>query len=537
MDAVEIAGLMVGGLGLFFIGVRLIGSNLRLMAGKGFRLFLIRLTNRPVLSAFTGVFSGAVTQSTSAVTFIMTGMISAGLVSFPRAMPLVLWSNVGNCILVFLAVINFHIMVLYLLGIIGFMYYLDLDRSKIFQPIVGAVLGVVLLFLGLDFMKLASGLVKQYEWIRSVLSVASHSYILGLLTAAVIAFFIQSAATVSAIAIALAGMGILSLEASVAIVYGTNLGPGISVWLLSKKLAGPSRQIAVFQVIFKLLTLVLFLILFYVEIYLKVPLIIAFLKYTFSELSLQLAIAYLLFQIVGAVCFTFLIKPLGTALVKLYPESKEDRLSKPKFINEEILKEPEMATILLEKEELRVAERLCNYLDGVRSEVDQTESNRLLHSSTIVLCKKIEDFFEILIKRNLTHALAVQLLNLENRLELLMALEESLYEMVLALKNHELSVAIANFVHSIVEATQTMLLAWVDLLQKNTKEDRLVVKMLTSDRSELIQKIHDELREANPQLNLKEQQVFDLLSSRFERIVWILRYYGRYVEDARSEEK
>ncbi|MGA0164814.1 MAG: Na/Pi cotransporter family protein, partial [Bdellovibrionota bacterium] len=67
----EIAGLILAGLGLFFIGVRFISNNLRLMAGRGFRAIMSRLTQNTYLSSLIGVVAGGITQSTSAITFIM----------------------------------------------------------------------------------------------------------------------------------------------------------------------------------------------------------------------------------------------------------------------------------------------------------------------------------------------------------------------------------------------------------------------------------------------------------------------------------
>lgn len=528
----EVVGLIAAGMGLFFIGVRMIGINLRMMASLSIRSFLSKVTERGWISGLVGILAGGITQSTSAVTFIMAGLISAGVIAIRRAMPLVLWSNVGNCILVFLAVINFHIMILYLLGIIGFLYYcFDLDRLKITKPFVGVILGAGLLFLGLDFMKSGASHLREYEWIADFIIVVKESHMLGLLTAAFIAFFIQSAATVSAIAIALANTGILDLQSTLMIIYGTNLGPGLSTWVFASKLTGPPKRLAMFQVIFKFIGLFILVPLFYIEIATGLPLVAALLTKITSNLNYQLAFGYLLFQLVGAVILTFLMDPLNKFLIKFYPETKKEQLSKPFFMYDEALKDPDVAIALLEREQKRVIKRLPAYFSEVRAEAPKIENPWILHSATVVLCQDLEQYFEDLLEKSMSQFLVEKALNLQNRMEIIIEIEESLYEMISAVHDRELSSAMEHFKYSVIEATDLLLLALIDALKFTGTYEREVIVQLTEDRGDLMRKIHSEVRKKHPNLNVKEQQIFDILSSRFERIIWMTRYLNKLLED------
>ena len=85
----EIVADIAAGLGLFFIGVRLIGGNLRELSGRWFRRLIARATGNRLLAVLVGTLSGAVTQSSSAITFIVVSMMSAGLMTIRRAVPLV----------------------------------------------------------------------------------------------------------------------------------------------------------------------------------------------------------------------------------------------------------------------------------------------------------------------------------------------------------------------------------------------------------------------------------------------------------------
>ena len=72
------------GLGLFFVGVKLIGSNLKQLSGRWFRRLIGGATRNTLSAALLGVLSGALTQSSSAITFISISMVTAGLIEVER---------------------------------------------------------------------------------------------------------------------------------------------------------------------------------------------------------------------------------------------------------------------------------------------------------------------------------------------------------------------------------------------------------------------------------------------------------------------
>ena len=84
------------GLGLFFIGMRLIGAHVRQLGGSGFHLFLVRSLVRPFAPPSVGLIMGALTQSTGAVTFMTSGLVTGGALSMARALPMLSWANLGT---------------------------------------------------------------------------------------------------------------------------------------------------------------------------------------------------------------------------------------------------------------------------------------------------------------------------------------------------------------------------------------------------------------------------------------------------------
>src|ERR1700759_3439238 len=156
---------ILAGLGLFFIGVKGLGANMSQLAGRSLRHWVARSTNNYFLSAVIGTISGALTQSTNAITVILMSLASADLISVPRAKPILAWANVGTAALVLLAAVDIRLFVYALVGVTGFCFYLNLDRSTRWRPLVSAVLALGLLMLGIELIRSGSEAFRDFLWL------------------------------------------------------------------------------------------------------------------------------------------------------------------------------------------------------------------------------------------------------------------------------------------------------------------------------------------------------------------------------------
>ena len=150
---IEVVALYLAGLSFFFTGVAGISENLRQMSGQRFRLLLARATNHPVRAGLLGVALGVMTQSTSVVAFILSGMIATGLLPLGRALIVLAASNLGTALLVFIAAMDLHLPILFLIGVSGLLIAFKLLLK--WKPGMAVVLSVGLVFFGLDMMKQA----------------------------------------------------------------------------------------------------------------------------------------------------------------------------------------------------------------------------------------------------------------------------------------------------------------------------------------------------------------------------------------------
>jgi len=98
--------IALAGLGLFLSGLSFLGHATKSFTSSSFNKFVSRLTSNSIKRAFIGSLVGTLSQSTSAATFFIMGLLQANVLKFKDSLSLLAWSGVGTSILVFLASID-----------------------------------------------------------------------------------------------------------------------------------------------------------------------------------------------------------------------------------------------------------------------------------------------------------------------------------------------------------------------------------------------------------------------------------------------
>jgi phosphate:Na+ symporter len=87
---------VLGGVGLFLLGMTVMTSGLKGLAGSALRTVLGKAAATPLRGAFWGAIVTLLVQSSSATTMTTIGLVSAGLLTFPQGLGLVFGANVGT---------------------------------------------------------------------------------------------------------------------------------------------------------------------------------------------------------------------------------------------------------------------------------------------------------------------------------------------------------------------------------------------------------------------------------------------------------
>jgi len=241
----EIVALFLAGLGLFFTGVDGVRTKLQQLSSRRFRHLLTRLTDHPLLAALSGAAFGALTQSATAVAFILSGMVATGMIGLRRALPVVAAGNVGTAVLVFLAAVDLRLAILYLVGVTGLMISFKVAARH--DALIGALFAIGLLFFGLDLMKRAVGPLPSYDWFHALVAFIAEWPLAPFVVGAACRMVIQSSSAIGVIAIALAHAGVFADRQAMLFICGAGPGAALSVYFLSATLQGAPRQVLLYQ--------------------------------------------------------------------------------------------------------------------------------------------------------------------------------------------------------------------------------------------------------------------------------------------------
>ena len=136
---IEIIGGMVGGLGLFFAGMRFLTRNLKTLASRRLRVIANRWTGNQFAAFAWGTITGTVTQNSAVLTFIVVSMLRSGFVSKRGAFVILLGGNLGVVLLVLVVTFDIKLISLYVLGIASLV--MIRERASKYRPIVASFLG------------------------------------------------------------------------------------------------------------------------------------------------------------------------------------------------------------------------------------------------------------------------------------------------------------------------------------------------------------------------------------------------------------
>lgn len=509
--------IALAGLGLFLTGLSFLGEATKSFTGSSFNKFVSRLTSNSINRAFIGSLVGTLSQSTSAATFFIMGLLQANVLKFKDSLSLLAWSGMGTSILVFLASIDIQFVGYLLLSIIGLAYLFNVSKEKIMLLFVPLIFATGLIFLGLGLIKFGTASFGNFFWVNEFFEFASETILISVVLGLFFTLATQSASSITMIVIALVYSSVIPIESAAFMVIGSNLGSGIALVLFHTHLEGQQKRVLFFQLINKCSgSFILFMLLIInAELVLSAPS-----ENNAKNLAIQLAMVYLLLQLAGAIFCNVFKKSLSSFLTKWLPENERDLIAKPKYLYPEAISNSTIAKNLIIQEQSRLLAMMPEYLESLRenNKGSLTQSER--HEGYMTLCKNIKNFSDDVITLNPQNEMA-DLLKIQSK-------NESIESLLITLQNfvstaNELDVKKLTLSNSIVESLHMIL----TLLQESqsSPEDNEILENLTSDKGSLMDKIRDQLME-NKKLSNQEQKALFLLTRIFERLIWQIRKHS-----------
>ena len=514
---------VIAGLGMFFAGIWFLSENLKRATSRRFRRGVMKWTRVPVMGFGVGVIAGALTQSMAVTVFILVGMLRAGLIGVKNALPLIAGANNGLSVLVFVATLETQLVMLFVIGIVGVL--IGLDVMARFRPLVGALFGLSMLFLGIDLIQTGAVPLIEHDWAEGLLTLARQSFMAGFLAGAILTCVTQSSAAVAILAIALADAGVFGLEQTIMIIYGTNFGSAMFTAALSWNLRGRSLQIALFQIFFNVLGCAIVVPLFYLEVYGGVPFMKSLVVWLSPLIDVQLAWVYLLFSAPPSILLMVTLNPGARLLDRLCPPTAVEDLSKPRYVYDRATKDPELAMDLALLELRREVESLPAFLTGL--EPGASSGRGLLedrHAAFTMLANRVLEFIDGIGRKVTGTENFDKLKELYSHQRLINSTEATIYELVSEIHSIEGRSPLRPLAAEIVQALNGLVGQNIAAAFGRTPASRETNVTLDSPSATLLEEMRQIVVGHDQDLSKAERAKLFRIANLAERVIWLLSH-------------
>jgi phosphate:Na+ symporter len=247
--------MFIAGLGIFLFGMRHLEDSIKALAGKSFKNLLQRFTNRSWKGILTGTAVTAILQSSTMVTLLALAFLGGGMIGLKNAVSIVLGANLGTTFTAWIvATFGFKLDIAdfsFPFLAVGILSYLFLNTRPFLRNMGGLLVGFGLLFLGLDYMKVA------IENVAGQIDLAAFSHY-GLwafvLLGVIITALIQSSSAMIVIILSTLNADLIDIYQSVAMVIGANIGTTTTLIFISIGGTADTKRLMMAHVIFNLVT-------------------------------------------------------------------------------------------------------------------------------------------------------------------------------------------------------------------------------------------------------------------------------------------
>ena len=403
---------LIGSLGLFLYGMKIMSEGLQKFAGDSLRRILTAMTTNRVTGVLTGVLITALIQSSSATTVMVVSFVNAGLLTLTQSIGVIMGANIGTTVTAWLiSALGFKVdIAAFALPLLAFGIPLLFSGKSSRKSVGEFIFGFSFLFMGLQALKAnAPDLGANPEmlaFVQNYTDMGFLSIILFLFIGAILTMIVQASAATMAITLIMCANGWIDYHLGVALVLGENIGTTITANLAALTGNTQSRRAALAHLVFNIFGVMWVLVLFY-------PFTAAVSWFVTDVMnisdpavavSFKLAAIHTAFNISNTfimIWFVGLIEKTVCFLIK--GKKDEDEEYRLRYITGGMLSTAELSILQAHKEITLFAERTGRMLDMVKALFyEKNEDAFLKIYSRVEKYESISDRMEIEIANYLT---------------------------------------------------------------------------------------------------------------------------------------
>ena len=330
---------IAGGVALFLYGIKLLSSALQSLAGDKLRQLLGELTKTPLRGILVGIVVTVLIQSSAGTTVMTVSFVNTGLLSLKQALGLIMGANIGTTITAQLLAFNIDAFALPLLALGVFMSMLS--SRKQLGYLASGLIGIGLVFMGMQTMKSASHVISQH---KDLLLFLSRSPLTGVLAGIILTALIQSSAATIGLTIAVASQGLITLDAAIPIILGDNIGTTLTAIVVSLNASRPAKQAAMGHVLFNTIGTIICLI--FLPYYKEIVMMSA------DDIGRQIANSHMIFNVLNTIIFFPFISLLAKLIAAIIPIRPEDKPEDVMYLDPTLINVSTASAVAAVKDEL-----------------------------------------------------------------------------------------------------------------------------------------------------------------------------------------
>lgn len=301
-------------LGIIFLlgGIFFMRLGLEKLLLHKLKLLLGQLTKNPWRSLLLGTFAAAMMQSSTAVSLLTIGLVSANYLSFYQGLGIILGANIGTCSTVQLMTIDLPTDIFLPLLVLSLLITIS---SKKFRYVGMTTSGLFSMFLGLTVLSDALGTLTEFTTFIDYIVAAKENFFYGILGGIIMTLLFQSSSAATGILMVLANDQMIDLTTASFIVYGNNIGSCLSSVIVGFAGVIAAKRLALAHVLLNLLGVLLFL-----------PLtewLTITATYLTADFAGQVAIVHTLFNIISSLVVLPIIRQYANLIIFLLPSDKK----------------------------------------------------------------------------------------------------------------------------------------------------------------------------------------------------------------------
>ena len=403
---------LIGSLGLFLYGMKIMSEGLQKFAGDSLRRILTARTTNRVTGVLTGVLITALIQSSSATTVMVVSFVNAGLLTLTQSIGVIMGANIGTTVTAWLiSALGFKVdIAAFSLPLLAFGIPLLFSGKSSRKSVGEFIFGFSFLFMGLQALKAnAPDLGANPEMLAFVQNYADmgfFSIILFLFIGAILTMIVQASAATMAITLIMCANGWIDYQLGVALVLGENIGTTITANLAALTGNTQARRAALAHLAFNIFGVIWVLILFYPFTNAVSWFVTNVMRISDPSVavSFKLAAFHTAFNISNTfvmIWFVGLIEKTVCFLIK--GKKDEDEEYRLRYITGGMLSTAELSILQARKEITLFAERTGRMLDMVKALFYEKNEDAFLKTySRVEKYESISDRMEIEIANYLT---------------------------------------------------------------------------------------------------------------------------------------